>query len=163
MNSIDLNRVNLVSPYTVWIQDDALRFKSDYDILYMVSFDPEDSINIDKAYWFNLANISNKKSPNDKKIAQTVACIIEGFFKANPNILLYMCDSANDQQAQRERLFLHWFDKYSTQNQFIIRTACIIDEGQKNYIAMILQSSNPQKQEIISYFETQMKLFKDNK
>ncbi len=27
----------------------------------------------------------------------------------NPDILLYMCDSANNQQAQRSRLFLHWF------------------------------------------------------
>lgn len=163
MNPINLDNVNLISPYTVWLQGDALRFKTDYDILYMVSFDREFGIKFCNAYWFNLANISNKKSPNDKKIAQTVACIIEGFFYSNPDILLYMCDSANEQQAQRERLFLHWFDKYSINGQYVIRTACIVDEGQENYVSMIIQSTNPLKNEITEFFDNQMSLFRDNK
>ena len=39
----------------------------------------------------------------------SVVRIIIEFFRANPDILLYMCDNANNQQAQRNRLFLRWF------------------------------------------------------
>lgn len=163
MNSMDLDKLNLVSPYTVWSYGDAFRFKTDNDILYMVSFDLEEAITINAAYWFNLANISDKKSPNDTKIAQTVAFIIEAFFKSNPNILLYMCDTLNDQQAQRDRLFLHWFHKYVKEENFIIKTATIEDDGVDNYLAMIVQTTNPQLNEIVNVFNAQVSLFKENK
>ena len=41
--------------------------------------------------------------------------------------MLYMCDSANDQQAQRNRLFLRWFTGAEQSKHFFIKTAQVID------------------------------------
>lgn len=106
MTPLNLTHINIHSPYIIWREGEQYRFRTDNDILYSVSFDREIAFDVVSAYWFNLANVSNKKSPNDRKIPQTLICLIEGFFKANPDILLYICDNANDQQAERDRLFL---------------------------------------------------------
>ena len=67
-----------------------LFFFTDYGVEYSVTFD-DDANPYYTAYWFNLSNMNNVDSPGDKKIAQTVICIIEEFFNQNPDILLYMC------------------------------------------------------------------------
>lgn len=89
MIDIELSKVNIKSPYSVWKEGDAYLFKTDFDIVYAVSFD-EETIHGFNAYWFNLANTSFKPSPNDKNIMQTIICIIESFFQSNPDILLYI-------------------------------------------------------------------------
>lgn len=163
MKAIDLSAVNLRAPYTIWCEDGEYYFKSDYDIYFNISFEEEYLLESDKAYWFNLANRSNKKSPGDKKIAQTIICLIEGFFDANPDILLYMCDTANDQQAERDRLFLRWFKGYKQKEKYITRSEIVQDEGVDNYVSIIIQRSNPHAEKILATFEEQINLFKQNK
>ena len=77
----------------------------------------------------------------------------------NPNILLYVCDSANDQQAMRSRLFLRWFNNYSGNESFIIKTAVINEGGEDNYVAMIVQRNNSQIDEILKYYEDEIAMF----
>ena len=163
MNLLDLTHINIYAPYSIWREGDQYRFKTDYDILYSISFDKEIAFGSVSAYWFNLANVSNKKSPNDKKIPQTIICLIEGFFKANPDILLYICDNANEQQAERDRLFLRWFNKYEQKKLYIIKSAVVEDEGVDNYVSMILQQSNPLKDTIVEIFDSQIRMFKEQK
>ncbi|MDO5130735.1 MAG: DUF6169 family protein, partial [Prevotellaceae bacterium] len=81
------------------------------------------------------------------------------FFRVNPNILLYVCDSANSQQAMRSRLFLRWFNSYSRNESFIIKIAVINDDGEDNYVAMIVQRSNSQIDEILKYYEDEIAMF----
>lgn len=163
MNELDTNRIARFAPYNVWREGDEYRFETDYGLLYAVSFEPEAMFGDLPAYWFGLANRSLKASPNDIKIRATVTCIIEEFFRANPDILLYLCDSANDQQAMRSRLFLRWFNAYAKQQDFYIRTEIVIDEGEENHIALIVQRSHPQLQTIIDTFDTIIEQFKTNK
>ena len=139
-----------------------LYFRTDYDILYLVSFDEEENP-FYKAYWFNLTNPQNVASPGDKKIAQTVICIIEEFFRQNPDILLYMCSTDGGQQAQRSRLFLRWFNGAEQQKHYYIRTAEVKGEGHQDYVAFIVQRSNPYIEEIIRLFDSDIDLFNEMK
>lgn len=72
-------RLNIQSPYWTEYDGDALTFVTDNGIKYAVDFD-EDANPYFKTYWLNLTNLTDKPSPGDKKIAQTVICIIEEFF-----------------------------------------------------------------------------------
>lgn len=163
MKVLDVNIINQSAPYGVRLEDGKYRFHSDYDIAYVVEFDPDDIFETVHAYWFGVINRSHLPSPNDPKVRATIICIIEEFFRQNPEILLYMCDSSEDQQAMRNRLFLRWFNGYEQQKQFVIRTAKILDEGIETYVAMIVQRSNPQLDYIIQQFDEQTAQFRDNK
>ena len=116
-----------------------------------------------RAYWFNLSNRSHKASPGDRKIRTTIIFIIEEFFRQNPDILLYMCDSADEQQAMRSRLFLRWFNAYGQQADYYSRTEMILDEDEENYIALIVKRSHPRLQDIIAFFDEQVMMFRANK
>ena len=52
--------------------------------------------------------------------------------------MLYICDNANDQQSQRNRLFLRWFRGAEQSKQFYIKTAVVVDEGMENFIAIVV-------------------------
>jgi len=74
-----------------------------------------------------------------------------------------MCDSADDQQAMRSRLFLRWFNAYGQQADYYTRTEILVDEDEENYIAIIVKRSHPQLPLIIETFDKQIALFKANK
>ena len=158
MNPLCISNINLRSPYAVWEENGEYVFISENNILYAIGFEYDDSIRYG-AFWLNIINRSQKKSPNDKKLQYTIICVIEEFFRVNPNILLYVCDSANDQQAMRSRLFLRWFNNYSGNESFIIKTAVINEGGEDNYVAMIVQRDNSQIDEILKYYEDEIAMF----
>lgn len=163
MNSLDTGVLQITAPYTVVQRGSEYHFRTENDILYAVSFTPYDAIPGLTAYWFDLSNRSQKASPNDVKVRETIVCIIEEFFRQNPDILLYMCDTADDQQAMRSRLFLRWFNGYEQQQKYAIRTAFIKDEDIDNYIALIIQRTHPLFHEVISLFDSEIALFQENK
>ena len=163
MKALDLRRINALSPYKIELVRGQYLFETDFDIQYAISFDFEPMPGGMDAYWFNLSNRSQKTSPGDKKIRSTVILVIEEFFRQNPDILLYMCDSADDQQAMRSRLFLRWFNAYGQQEAYYTQTEVVIDEGEENYIAIIVKRSHPRLQDIILAFNKQIALFKANK
>lgn len=163
MRALDISRLQITSPYVVVKQGDEYLFRTDSDILYAVSFQQYDGISGITAYWFDLSNRSHLPSPNDKKVRETVICIIEEFFHQNPDILLYMCDNANDQQAQRARLFLRWFNGAEQQKKYDIRTALLTEDGIDSYIALIIQRSHPQYEDILHVFDTEIAMFQEQK
>lgn len=107
--------------------------------------------------------MSHKKSPGDSKVAITIKTIINGFFQSNPNVLLYICDTANEQQAERNRLFLRWFNAYNREKEFTIKTEIVRDEGVDNYVSVIVQMHNPRLKAIIQEFDEQVALLRGNK
>lgn len=165
MKALDINRININAPYKVWSDDKRLRFESDHGIKYHVDFE-QDSNPYFMAYWFNLANPQHQKSPGDVKIAQTVICIIEEFFRVNPEVLLYMCSTDNGQQAQRARLFLRWFNGYEQQKRYAIKSYDVRStdaEGKptKEYVALIIQRTNSRLDEIIARFDSEIAMFNE--
>lgn len=164
MNAFDLNRINRVAPYKVEFVNDEYVFETDYDIRYSVWFEPQPIPGSNViAYWLNLTNRSQKASPRDVKIRNTVIFILEEFFRQNPDVLLYMCDSADEQQSMRSRLFLHWFNAYGQQEEYYTRTEMIVDGDEENYIAIIVKRSHPQFHSIINLFDEEIAMFRANK
>jgi hypothetical protein len=151
----------------VWTDCEVVRFTTDNDINYAVDFD-YDSNPYFTAYWLNLTNESGKTSPGDSKIPRTVICIIEEFFRQNPDIMLHMCSTAKRQQAQRARLFLRWFNGYEQQQRYVIKAYDVKStdaEGKptKDYVALIIQRTNPQLDEIVARFDSEIAMFNEFK
>lgn len=168
MNRLNVDSINDRAPYFVaYDEDGAIVFFTDYGVEYSITFD-DDANPYYTAYWFNLSNMNHVSSPGDQKIAQTVICIIEEFFRQNPDILLYMCSTDDNQQAQRARLFLRWFNGAEQQKHYVIRTTevnGVDDEGKPRteYVAFIVQRSNPHLEEIIKLFDTEITMFNEMK
>ena len=155
MNPLNLSSINLVSPYTVWGADSQYYyFKTDHDAIYKVGFMDDYSIWESGAYQFLIINENNQPSPNDPKLKATVFCVLEAFFAANPDILLYLCETGDGKQAMRSRLFARWFEDYSDNQLYYCRTVEIEDlDHVKNFAALIVQRSHPRLNEIIAEFD----------
>lgn len=167
MNHLSIDAINIHSPYIVGFDGKAFIFVTDNGISYRVDFEL-DSNPFFKAYWFNLANPDHTKSPNDVKIAQTVICILEEFFRQNPEVLLYMCSTDNGQQTMRNRLFLRWFNGYEQQKKYVIKAAEVKGVGpdgkpRSEYVALIVPRVHPLLDEIVERFDEEIQMFNDNK
>lgn len=160
MKHLDVNLINLFSSYHVWEESNRFYFETDYNLKYFVDFTLDD--NPERvAYWFNLVNMSGEASPHDLKIWQTVFCVIEEFFRKNPDILLYLCSTKDGQQAQRARLFSYWFNKAGQQERYYFKTVEVKGEvpGTKEYVAIIIPRNHPQAEETLAFFDDETALF----
>lgn len=154
MNTLNLTRINELSPYEVWQTSEGdFNFQTDFDVLYRISFRIEQTIWDDGAYEFSIINQNQKSSPNDKKVRDTIFIIIEEFFASNPDILLYQCETGDNRQAMRDRLFLRWFKEYEHSDKYFIKVSTIIAESVTNYTAVIVEKTNPQLETIIKDFD----------
>ena len=158
MNKLRTDRINERSPYDVEYDDELLVFTTDYGITYAVDFD-DDANPYFTAYWLNLRNVYKLTSPSDKKIAQTLICIVEEFFRQNEDVLLYICSSADGHQAQRARLFLRWFNGAEQQKLYISRTVEVKGEGKTEYVALIAQRHRADINDLLARFDEETAMF----
>lgn len=164
MQRLSVNRINAVSPYEVWAENDRYSFATDFGVRIDVSFDADESLLATAtAYWFNIVNLNGKPSPRDRKVMPTVWSIIEEFFRVNPQVLMYLCDTVNNQQAMRARLFHHWFMSYKGHDRFIFKQSEIPDEDIINYVVMIVKGDNPLAAQICDEFDEQTNIFRNGK
>lgn len=110
------------------------------------------------AYQFVINNENHVPSPLDYKLRDTIFCIIEAFFAANPDILLYICETGDGKQAFRSRLFVRWFNTYSGRHAYVMKTAEVQEGSMRNFAALIVQKSNPRLDEIIGEFEETIRI-----
>ena len=153
MQTFNLTRLNFHSPYKVWIEDNEYKFITDYDVSYRIIFSDNQDIWKNGAYEFGIFNDNHKASPNDPKVNGTIEAIIEEFFLTNPNILLYQCETGDNRQATRARLFTKWFNEYAYNNNFCVKVSILKDDEVDNYIALIVQRSNPELTNILQTFD----------
>lgn len=126
---------------------------TDYDVSYRIIFSDNQDIWKNGAYEFSIFNDNHKSSPNDPKVKGTIEAIIEEFFLTNPNILLYQCETGDNRQAMRARLFTKWFNDYAYNNNFCVKVSILKDDEVDNYIALIVQKSNPELTNILQTFD----------
>lgn len=50
----------------------------------------------------------------------TLFAIIDEFFHENEDVLLYVCDTSNNREAARNRLFIRWFKQSARPDRFTI-------------------------------------------
>lgn len=169
MNTLDIEYINANSPYRVTnTTKGKISFVTDFGVEYSVKFDEDDGAfdnNLHSVpYWFNLTNVNHKTSPGDKKIPLTIICIIEEFFRQNPDILLYICSTEGGQQAQRARLFLRWFNGAQQREKYVIRAMEVRgEEGREEFVAMIVQRSNPNLNKILERYDAEVAMFNELK
>ena len=161
MNILSLQRINSKAPYEVKISRNECFyvFTTDKGISYSISFSEEYEIGGCMSYQFSIDNIEKNHRPYDKKIKDTIIAIIEDFFIENQDVLLYICDTSDNREAARNRLFLRWFEQCST-GRFTICTANSKVESTDFYMAIIVANNNPKKDSITLDFETTAKALK---
>jgi hypothetical protein len=158
MKELDTITLNKKSPYIIKKRTGCdYAFQTDYGVSCIVSFMEDYSIWEEGAYQFIIGNETQQKSPNDPKLRDTIECIIEAFFDANPDILLYVCETGDGKEAMRNRLFLRWLREYSQKDLFVVQHVEIEAEGIRNFAAIIIQKSNPHLDSIIQDFNSAIK------
>ena len=162
MNPLDLAYINRLAPYKVWTENgrDYL-VETSYDLLFRIGFMDDYAIWQNGAYQFYINNESHRPSPNDEKLKATVFRIIEAFFAANPDILLYICETGDGRQAFRSRLFVRWFNNYAGRDAFVMQTAEVQEDKTRNFAALIVQKSNPRLNEILAEFDETISILTD--
>lgn len=159
--TLSVGSINKTSPYKVEHASNKafVIFATDYDVHYLVGFEYDDSSFDFATYQLVIINSNNKKSPKDSKVRETIVAIVEDFFNNNENVLLYICETGDDKQAMRNRLFQYWFSSYINKNLFTFVSASVTDaEGIVNHAAIILRSDNPQMPHIVSEFSKTINL-----
>lgn len=160
MNELNLDRLNLTSPYTLWrTENNSYGFRTNYGVIYRVGFYKNELIWADNSYEFGINNENHRTSPNDNKVKGTILAIIEEFFISNPSVLLYQCETGDNRQAMRARLFAKWFNDYKEKDNFVIKAAVVKDEDIDNYIGIIIQRNNPQIEKYLNDFENFVRFF----
>lgn len=162
MKPLSLHKVNANSPYKVTMASapNVYRFYTDYGVDIAVSFDLEDLLLHSEAYMFNINNANNHRSPRDLKVRDTIIAIIDNFFEVNTVALLYICETSDNMQAMRNRLFESWFTYADKCDSYMIMVAKVHDlENVDNYAAMILRKDNPHFVDYVSEFNKTINMF----
>ena len=154
MNPLSETAINLSSPYPVRKKEDGrMEFYTDHGVHYGVEFVEDDTLLSRAAYHLNIVNANHRKSPSDPKVKDTIICIVDEFFKQNNTTLLYICDTGDNKQSMRSRLFERWFETYEKRWSFTFISSSLLDEDNNvNYAAIILRNDNPYLKEIVNEF-----------
>lgn len=67
-------------------------------------------------YTFNIEREDDMPHPIDRRIAITVASVLQQFFKENENAVIMICDNLDGKELKRARLFSRWFLQYNDGN-----------------------------------------------
>ncbi len=118
-------------------------FLTDYGVDYLIGFSPSDLLTSVDAYEFVLINANNRPSPRDKRIKQTLEEFVYRFFAHQEFVMIYMCDTGDNKQNQRNRLFEYWFMSSSRYEEFEYLSLHVSVENVANYIAIITRKDNP--------------------
>lgn len=112
---LSLERINSgETPYQVepTEQNGFYQFFTDGGVHYSVGFMEDDVLLSQNSYQLIIANINNHKSPRDRKVRDTIVSIVDEFFRCNNSTLLYICETGDNKQRMRSRLFEYWFSTY---------------------------------------------------
>lgn len=155
MYTLDLVILNLRSPYHVWkVKDGVYAFDTDYGVSYEIGLSANVEMLQMEVCAFDINNKSQKPSPNDRKLRDTILAIIEEFFRSNGGVLLYICATGDGMQRYRFRLFLRWFNTYEHRHIYELRTVeDVMDDNTPNYGAIIVEKKHPDLELILDRFE----------
>lgn len=156
-----IEAINRLAPYEVKPTEDAgfYQFQTDKEVHYAVGFMEDDILLSLPAYQLIIANLNNRKSPRDAKVRNTVIAIIDEFFQCNNSTLLYICETGDNKQRMRSRLFEYWFSTYQKKELFTMLSSSIVDEeGIANFATIILRNDHPHFAEIIADFAESIRI-----
>lgn len=124
-------------------------FTTDNDFTYYVAFRDmeQEGYPLENLYAIDFYKIEKGKTQKDKKVSLTILQIIFDFIAKNESLIIYyLCDSMDNKQTYREKLFSKWFAISDTQNwnKFDLTL-----ENHEDYKMSFLYNSNIYSNEII--------------
>lgn len=156
---LSVSHINQSAPYEVNSEDgDSLYFITDSGLLIEVAFAVDDMlIQQVPCYQVSVLNrktlVQNRKSPRDLKLRDTIVAILQEFFRANTDALLYICETGDGKQSMRNRLFDYWYRQAAANSNIVKTDAQILDaEGQVNYCSLFIRSDSPYCEAAIKEF-----------
>ncbi len=160
MESLSLEHINKAAPYQVEPAEEGFyQFFTDGGVHYSVGFMEDDILLTKDSFQFIVANLNNHKSPRDRKVRDTIVAIVDEFFHRNNATLLYLCETGDNKQSMRSRLFEYWFSTYNRKALFTMMSSSVVDaEGVVNFVTIIMRNDNPHLFENIAEFTTSIKL-----
>lgn len=164
MTPLSLDHINEHAPYYVMLSPrGSYIFETTRGIHYSISFEEDAPLGGCNTYQFIIEKIDKVRSSHDAKVEPTILAIIEEFFEEHLDVLLYMCDDSDGREANRNRLFLTWFQRNAQPERFTIRSAHAIIEGKGFYAAIIVENRNPLLEAITEDFEHTAQVLTENK
>lgn len=149
MKALSLEKINSSAPYQVYgVNEDSYTFVTEQGVQYAISFIEEFELGGCMSYQFSIHNKNKLHGSYDMNIRQTIIAIIEEFFPENLNVLLYICDTSDNREEARNRLFIQWFKKFADPSHYTICSADTVVEQQGFYTAIIVENRNPKLESI---------------
>lgn len=164
MVKLSEERINAKSPYKVkTIRDgNSVIFTTETGIKYIVGFDYTDLLTTAETYKLYISNIEHKPSPSDRKLRTTIMAVVMDFFESNDTAMLYICETGDGKQSMSARLFNYWASEYPEYDQFAILSETVQDdEGNKNYVSLIIRESHPKAEIVLAEFMTTIKMLRN--
>lgn len=146
MVSLNLERINASSPYRLTPAHRPLfaQFTTDYGVRYSIGFSVNDLWPEFEVYEFNIVNTNNRTSPRDPKVRDTVLTFIYDFFQTREAAMLYICETGDNKQRMRQRLFRRWIETSPYKNNvFDLFTRIVDAEGTEHYASLLYRVDHP--------------------
>lgn len=153
MRQFQLDHINKIAPYEVKVEGKQYVFETIHGLRYEVRFFEEQPIGGCETWQFSFAKANSESAPEDPYVRFTLFAIIDEFFLENEDVLLYVCDTSDNRETARNRLFIRWFKQSAQPNRFTIRSASTTIEGQGFYAAIIVENRNPLLTDITAEFD----------
>ena len=129
MKMFQLDRINKIAPYEVKVEGKQYVFDTAQGLRYEVRFFEEQPIGGCETWQFSFAKANSEPAPEDPYVRFTLFAIIDEFFHENEDVLLYICDTSDNREAARNRLFIRWFKQSAQPDRFTIRSAKCYHRG----------------------------------
>ena len=110
---------------------------------YEIGFIQDMMISDEGVFQFFISTEDKFKTTLDKNVQQTIKVVIEQFFCNREAVLDYICDTADNRQAARSRLFHNWFETYMDKTKYYMRTLHAEMDGSDYYAAVLMRRDNP--------------------
>ena len=123
------------------------QFESSNQVIYNIDFSKADYLfdildeHTQHVYTISFFPISTKEIKFDKRVSETIMATIIEFINSKEAALIYICDSVDERQIFRQKIFIKWFN--SNENKaYFKHEARIIDFKDFSIFAGLLCKTN---------------------
>lgn len=154
MIALSASSINRTAPYPVMPETEfSFSFTTDMNYCYELGFTEDQMISENGVYQFFIKNVDDVNPVKDVKIKRTVIAVLEEFFTKNNDVILYICDTRDNKQALRNRLFNIWFATYPNNAEYHYKSYSVLVEDTEFFAAIIIRKDNIQFHEYTKSFD----------
>lgn len=164
MVELNLNYLNKIVPYKISKLnfEGSYGFMTDHGIEYVITFMLDYSLESDFVYQFVITNFKHPHSQKDSNVRVTIIELLRNFFELNNNTIIYFCDTSDNRQMQRDRLFKRWIDSAEHTEGMLTVDGKIKDEnGNENFVTLLSRSDNPNFMAVVEEFKDLLNTLKN--